>query len=58
MGRGIYATEPLKIGLRRVLNLEEHQGEKLTKPEKNTKIKNSRVANRDEVTGDIFSVNC
>lgn len=50
--------EYLKIGLRRVLNLEEHQGEKLTKPEKNTKIKNGRGANRGEVKGDIFSVNC
>lgn len=50
--------EYLKIGLRRVLNLEEHQGEKLTKPEKNTKIKNGRGASRDELTGDIFSANC
>lgn len=50
--------EYLKIGLRRILNLEEHQGEKLTKPEKNTKIKNGRGTGRDELTGDIFSANC
>jgi len=49
--------EYLKIGLRRVLGFEEYQGEKLSKPIKNTKIKNSRGIKKEELTGELFSVN-
>lgn len=47
--------EYIKIGLRRVLGLNEHQGKKLEGVRKNTKIKNGRRVKREEVTGDIFS---
>ena len=49
--------EYLKIGLRRVLELDEHQGEKLRGVVKNTKIKNGRGVKREEETGDFFSAN-
>ncbi len=48
--------EYLKIGLRRVLGFNEHQGEALKRPRKNTKIKNGREVKREELTGDLFSV--
>ncbi|MEC4983616.1 MAG: adenine-specific DNA-methyltransferase [Oscillatoria sp. PMC 1068.18] len=47
----------LKIGLRRVLGFDEYKGERLERPKKNTKIKNSYEVKREELTGDIFSVN-
>ena len=49
--------EYLKIGLRRVLGLNDHKGEKLTGVKKNTKIKNGcRVKNQDKPTNQrIFS---
>lgn len=49
--------EYLKIGLRRVLGKNEYLGEKLELIKKNTKIKNSRKPQCDELTGDIFSAN-
>ncbi|MCK5564063.1 MAG: adenine-specific DNA-methyltransferase [Planctomycetes bacterium] len=49
--------EYIKIGLRRVLELEEHQGEKLAKPQKTTQIKNGRGIKVKDLTGDLFSVN-
>lgn len=49
--------EYLKIGLRRVLGMQEHLGEKLQAVKKNTTIKNGRGAKHDDKTGDIFSVN-
>lgn len=48
--------EYLKIGLRRILEFKEHQGEFLSKPEKNTQIKNGKNAMKDNLTGDLFSV--
>lgn len=48
----------LKIGLRRVLEFDEYQGEKLEKPKKNTKIKNKQEGKREEeVMGDLFGAN-
>ena len=49
--------EYLKIGLRRVLGLDKYQGEKLEKPQKNTKIKNGQGVKREELTGDFFNAN-
>lgn len=49
--------EYLKIGLRRVLEINEHFGEKLEAVKKNTKIKNGRGVKYEEKIGDIFSVN-
>jgi adenine-specific DNA-methyltransferase len=49
--------EYLKIGLRRVLGLDEYQGQRLQKPRKSTEIKNGRGIKYEELTGDIFSVN-
>jgi site-specific DNA-methyltransferase (adenine-specific) len=49
--------EYLKIGLRRVLEMNEHLGEKLEAVKKNTKIKNGRGVKYEEKTGDLFSVN-
>jgi site-specific DNA-methyltransferase (adenine-specific) len=50
-------TEYLKIGLRRVLEFDEYQGKKLTKPNKNTTIKNGNRVKGKELKGDLFSVN-
>ncbi len=47
--------EYIKIGLRRVLEHEEHRGEKLTRPKKNTTVKNGRGAKKTIITGDLFS---
>ncbi|ELR96858.1 adenine-specific DNA-methyltransferase [Gloeocapsa sp. PCC 73106] len=49
--------EYLKIGLRRVLEFHQYQGETLKKLEKSTKIRNGRRVNREELTGVLFSVN-
>lgn len=49
--------EYLKIGLRRVLGMKEHSGEKLEAVKKNTKVKNSRGVKNVDKTGDLFSVN-
>lgn len=46
----------LKIGLRRVLSMNEHNGEKLEAVKKNTKIKNGRGVKFEEKSGDLFSV--
>lgn len=48
--------EYLKIGLRRVLEMNEHQGEKLEATPKNTKIKNGRGVKYEDKTEDLFSV--
>lgn len=49
-------NEYLKIGLRRVLEYQEFQGEKLESVKKNTKIKNRHGMKYEEKTGDLFSV--
>ncbi|MBP0018105.1 MAG: hypothetical protein J7647_11225 [Cyanobacteria bacterium SBLK] len=49
--------EYLKIGLRRVLGMDEYLGEKLETIKKNTKIKNSQKLECKSKMGDIFSVN-
>lgn len=49
--------EYIKIGLRRVLGIEEHLGEKLEAVKKNTKIKNGRGAKHDDKTENLFSAN-
>jgi len=49
--------EYLKIGLRRILGVKEHQGERLEKPHKDTNIKNGHRIKREDATGDLFSVN-
>lgn len=46
----------LKIGLRRVLSLNEHNGEKLEAVKKSTKVKNGRGVKYEEKSGDLFSV--
>jgi len=46
----------IKIGLRRVLSVKEHNGEKLEAVMKNTKIKNGRGVKYEEKSGDLFSV--
>lgn len=46
----------LKIGLRRVLCMNEHNGEKLEAVKKNTKIKNGRGVKYEEKSGDLFNV--
>lgn len=46
--------EYLKIGLRRVLGMGEHLGEKLEAVKKNTKVKNGRGAKNDDKTEDLF----
>ncbi|ACF14942.1 Site-specific DNA-methyltransferase (adenine-specific) [Chloroherpeton thalassium ATCC 35110] len=46
----------LKIGLRRILDMTEYQGEKLDAVKKNTKIKNRRGVKYEETTGELFSV--
>jgi len=43
--------EYLKIGLRRVLGVKEHQGERLERPYKDTKIKNGRGVKREYAMG-------
>lgn len=48
--------EYLKVGLRRVLGMDEHLGEKLNPIEKNTRRKNGKGVKSDNKTGDIFSV--
>lgn len=48
--------EYLKIGLRRVLGMKEHYGEKLEAIKKNTKIKNGRGAKHADKTGELFNV--
>ncbi|MGB1280938.1 MAG: adenine-specific DNA-methyltransferase [Vibrio cyclitrophicus] len=45
----------LKIGLRRVLSMNEHNGEKLEAIKKNTKVKNGRGVKYEEKSGDLFS---
>ncbi len=49
--------EYVKIGLRRVLGMTEHFGEKLEAVKKNTKVKNGRGVKNVDKTRDIFSVN-
>lgn len=49
--------EYLKIGLRRVLGFNEHQGERLAKPMKNTTVKNGRGVKNQDATGELFRVN-
>ncbi|MGV6810148.1 MAG: adenine-specific DNA-methyltransferase [bacterium] len=52
----IELQEPyLKIGLRRVLSMREHNGEQLEKIKKNTKIKNGRGVKYTEKSGDILA---
>ncbi len=51
-----YQDTYIKIGLRRVLGMKEHQGEKLEAVKKNTKIKNGRGVKYEEKSGDLFSV--
>ena len=46
----------LKIGLRRVLDMTEYQGEKLEAVKKNTKIKNFQGMKREEKKGNLFDV--
>ena len=46
----------LKIGLRRVLDMTEYQGEKLEAVKKNTKIKNFQGVKREEKKGNLFDV--
>jgi site-specific DNA-methyltransferase (adenine-specific) len=46
----------LKIGLRRVLGMSEHNGEKLQAVKKNTQIKNGGGVKYEEKSGDLFSV--
>ncbi len=46
----------LKIGLRRVLGMNEYLGEKLEAVKKNTTIKNARGVKYKDTTEDIFSV--
>ncbi len=46
----------LKIGLRRVLSMNESDGEKLEAVKKNTKIKNGHGVKYEEKSGDLFSV--
>lgn len=54
----IESQEPyLKIGLRRVLDIDEYNGEKLESIKKNTKVKNRRGVKNEEESGDLFSVN-
>lgn len=48
--------EYLKIGLRRVLEKQEHSGEKLEPVKKNTKIKNGRGVKNIDKIGDLFGV--
>lgn len=60
LGRNSISVESqesyLKIGLRRVLAMNEHNGEKLEAVKKNTKIKNGRGVKCEEKSGDLFSV--
>ncbi len=49
--------EYLKIGLRRVLDLVEFNGEMIEKPKKNTIQKNRNGVKHQEVTGGLFSGN-
>jgi site-specific DNA-methyltransferase (adenine-specific) len=51
--------EYLKIGLRRVLEMEEYQGEKLLPPQKNHNIKNKngKKVDLDFIQGSIFDEN-
>ena len=49
--------EYLKIGLRRVLGLGDHNGESLARPKKSTKIKNGSRAKKEELAEDLFSAN-
>lgn len=46
----------LKIGLRRVLGMEEHLDEKLEAVKKNTRIRNSHGVKYENKTGDLFNV--
>lgn len=45
--------EYLKIGLRRVLSIDEYQGERLEKPKKNTKVRNGCGIKRKKAKGDL-----
>ncbi|OBQ35766.1 MAG: methyltransferase, partial [Anabaena sp. CRKS33] len=45
-------TEYLKIGLRRVLEMQEYQGEKLLSPAKSYNIKNIEFNMEDEIVND------
>lgn len=49
--------EYLKIGLRRVLGMKEHSGEKLEAVKKNTKVKNGRDVKYEDQPGGLFSAN-
>jgi len=49
--------EYLKIGLRRVLGMKEHLGERLEAVKKNTKIRNGRGVKHVDNTGDLFNAN-
>lgn len=46
----------LKIGLRRVLHLNEYNGEKLEAAKKNMKIKNGNCITYEEQSGELFDV--
>ena len=48
--------EYLKIGLRRVLGFDEYQGDKLSKIQKNTKIRNDNKEKKQEIMEKLFSV--
>lgn len=48
--------EYLKIGLRRVLGMNEHLGEKLEAVKKNTKVKNGHGVKYEDKIGGLFSV--
>lgn len=50
-------SDYLKIGLRRVLEMQDYLGEKLEPIKKNTKIKNGRGVKYENTTEDMFSVN-
>lgn len=45
-------AEYLKIGLRRVLGMQEYQGEQLLSPEKSYNIKNIEFNMEDEIVND------
>ncbi len=47
--------EYVKIGLRRILQMSHHAGEKLEAINKNTTIKNFRGAKHESVNGELFS---
>jgi adenine-specific DNA-methyltransferase len=51
-----FQSDYLKIGLRRVLEIQEYLGETLTPLKKNTAVKNGRGVNYENTTGDMFNV--